>query len=494
VLDEACPGGSDGRRLPGPLGWPGGRQTCRRYRSPPISRERAILPPILMIVFVDTLGYAAAVPLIPLVLSGQGAPLIAVGSVFAAFSLSDTPHRSSPGVLRLRMLQRATVPPEGGIPAYCTDAWSLGAGTYRAVPTEYSTPVQGGAISTHQGRGLRAEASGQLLTAPLLGRLSDRIGRRPVLALSLVGSAAGFALLALSSAFPIVLLSRIIDGCSAGNVAMCYAAVLDSDSEDKRRRGIPALGVAAGAGIVAGLGLSAFLAGFGFRTVALAAMLLSLLSLALTLDAVPETRHRTSPGLKVSAALRIRKVQRAVVFVALCAALQAAFLLTLPVYFSSALGLHVQATTALIAFIVVVAAAFQVAVLPRLLGRVGVTATAGVVMAVALCAAAFVGIIAGGAAAMVVLSAAVLTIAAALAPISTLFLAESFPDAPGGVAIGPNTSFATVGQIVGPLIGYAAFASGGSQALGLSCVALALCSAAMLGIGRWLKIERAPGR
>jgi MFS family permease len=201
---------------------------------------------------------------------------------------------------------------------------------------------------------------------------------------------------------------------------MCYAAVLDSDSEDKRRRGIPALGAAAGAGIVAGLGLSAFLAGFGFRVVALAAMLLSLLCLALTLVAVPETRRGAGPGLKVSAALRLGEVRRAVVFVTLCAALQAAFLLTLPVYFTCALGLTAQATTALIAFLVVMAAAFQVGALPRLLGRMGVTATAGVVLAVALCAAAFVGMIAGGAAA-VAPSAAVLTIAAAaLAPISTL--------------------------------------------------------------------------
>jgi DHA1 family tetracycline resistance protein-like MFS transporter len=375
-----------------------------------------------MIVFVDTLGYAAIVPLIPLVLSGQGAPVIAVGTVFAAFSLC------------------------------------------------------------------------QLVTAPPLGRLSDRIGRRPVLALSLAGSAASFGLLALSAAFPVVLLSRMMDGCSAGNVAMCYAAVLDSDSEDKRRRGIPALGAAAGAGIVAGLGLSAFLAGFGFRVVALAAMLLSLLCLTLTLVAVPETRRGPGPSLKVSAALRLGEVRRAVVFVALCAALQAAFLLTLPVYFTSALGLNAQATTALIALLVVMAAAFQVGALPRLLGRMEVTATAGVVLAVALCAAALVGTIAGGAVA-IVLCAAVLTIAAAaLAPISTLFLAESCPGVPGGVAMGLNTSSSTTGQIAGPLIGYAAFASGGSQSLGLSCAALALCCAVTLGMGPWLKIKRAPGR
>lgn len=419
MSDDASQGGSHGR-LPGPLGWPGGRRT--RSRSPDASREPAVLPPILAVVFVDTLGYAAIVPLIPFALRAQGTPLIAVGTVFAAFSLC------------------------------------------------------------------------QLATAPLLGRLSDRVGRRPVLALSLAGSVAGFALLALSSAFPIVLLSRVIDGSSAGNVAMCYAAVLDSDRESTRRHGIAALGAAAGGGIVAGLGLSALLAGFGFRAVALAAMLLSLLSLALTLVAVPETRRRASLNLKVSAALRSSEVRRGVVFVALCAALQAAFLFTLPVYFASALGLHAQATTALIALLVVVAAAFQLVALPRLLDRLGVSATARVLLVVALGTAAFVAMIAGGAAAVGVSAALLATAAAALAPVSTLLLAERSPGAPVGLTMGLNTSAATVGQIVGPISGYAAFALGGSRALGLSCVALALCAAGTVGIRAWQTIEHASGR
>lgn len=391
-----------------------------------MSRERAILPPILLVLFVDTLGYAAVVPLIPFALRGERAPLVAVGTVFAAFSLC------------------------------------------------------------------------QLATAPLLGRLSDRVGRRPVLTLCLVGSVAGFALLALSSAFPIVLLSRMIDGSSAGNVAMCYAAVLDSDVEDTRRHGIPALGAAAGGGIVAGLGLSAFLAGFGFRAVALTAMLLSLLSLALTVVAVPETRHGATLTLKVSAALRLREVRRAAVFVALCAALQAAFLLTLPIYFASALGLHAQTTTALIACLVVMAAAFQLVALPRLLGVLGGSTTARWLLAVALCTAAFVGTIATGAAAVVLSAAVLTTAAAALAPISTLLLAERNPNLPVGLTMGLNTSSATLGQIVGPITGYASFALGGSRALGLSCVALALCCAWSMGIctclKTWLKIDRAPAQ
>jgi hypothetical protein len=216
-------------------------------------------------------------------------------------------------------------------------------------------------------------------------------------------------------------------------------------------------------------------------------MLLSLLSLVLTVVAVPETRREDSPNLKISAALRLREVRRAVVFVVLCAALQAAFLLSLPVYFASTLGLHAQAATALIASLVVVAAIFQLVVLPRLLGLLGATVTARWLLAVALCVATFIGTIAGGAAAVVSSAVLLTTAVAALAPISTLLLAESNPDVPIGLTMGLNASFATVGQIVGPITGYAAFAVGGSQALGLSCVALALCAAGTLGARPWLK-------
>ena len=367
-------------------------------------RELGVLPPILAVIFVDTLGYATVIPIIPFALRGHGAAPVAVGAVFAAFSLC------------------------------------------------------------------------QLATAPFLGRLSDRIGRRPVLALSQSGSVVGFALLALSSAFPVVLVSRVIDGCSAGNIAICYAAVIDSDREDERRRGIPALGAAAGGGILVGLGLSALLAGFGLATVAVAAMLLSLVSLALTAVAVPETRRRDRADLSVSAALRLPELRRGGVFVALCAALQAAFFLTLPAYLASALGLRVQGTTALIAGLVGAAAAFQLVALPRLLGRIGPGGTARLLVVVTVSAAALVAAT-GGSPAVLAAAVTLATAAAALGPVSALLLAEGRPDAPMGLVMGLNASSATGGQIVGPLAGYAAFGVGGSQGLGLTCIGLGICAA-----------------
>ncbi|HEX7197969.1 MAG TPA: MFS transporter, partial [Dongiaceae bacterium] len=328
------------------------------------------MPPVLAVIFVDTLGYATVVPLIPFALRGHGAAPVAVGAVFAAFSLC------------------------------------------------------------------------QIATAPFLGRLSDRIGRRPVLALSQVGSVAGFALLAISSAYPVVLVSRIIDGCSAGNIAVCYAMVLDSDREEDRRRGIPALGAASGGGILVGLGLSALLAASGLTVAAIAAALLSSLSLLLTAVVVPETRHGDRANLGVFAALRLPELRRGGVFVALCACLQAAFFLTLPAYLSTALGLRVQGTTVLIAALVGGAAVFQLIALPRLLGRFGQVAIAWLLVGVAVSAAALVAA-AGGGPAVVVGAATLAMAAAALGPVSALLLAGCRADAPVGLVMGLNASSAT---------------------------------------------------
>jgi DHA1 family tetracycline resistance protein-like MFS transporter len=368
-----------------------------------VSREWGVLPPILAVIFVDTLGYATVVPLIPFALRGHGAAPIAVGAIFAAFSLC------------------------------------------------------------------------QLITAPFLGRLSDRLGRRPVLALSQVGSVLGFGLLALSSTYPAVLVSRIIDGCSAGNVAVCYAAVLDSDSEDERRRGIPALGAAAGGGILVGLGLSALLAPLGLAAAAIAATILSLTTLALTAVAVPETRRTDRARLTVLDALKLSQLRRGGGFVALCAALQAAFFLTLPPYLARTLGLRAQGATAIIAGLVGAAAAFQLLVLPRLLAYLGTASTAWILLVAAMGAAALITALSDGSA-VVVTAVSFATAAAALSPVSALLLAEGRPEAPMGLVMGLNASSATAGQIIGPVVFYATFGVRGAQGLGIGCLALGMCA------------------
>src|SRR5437870_7835132 len=67
----------------------------------------------------------------------------------------------------------------------------------------------------------------QLLFKPILGRLSDKYGRRPILLISLLGTAAGFLMLGLAQALWMLFMGRIIDGISGGNISTAQAYIAD---------------------------------------------------------------------------------------------------------------------------------------------------------------------------------------------------------------------------------------------------------------------------
>ncbi len=92
----------------------------------------------------------------------------------------------------------------------------------------------------------------QLIGAPLLGGLSDRFGRKPILIISQVGTFAGFIILGFANALPIIFLARIIDGLSGANIAAAQAALTDSTTEKTRAQGLGLLGAAFGLGFIIG--------------------------------------------------------------------------------------------------------------------------------------------------------------------------------------------------------------------------------------------------
>src|SRR5947209_17084222 len=102
----------------------------------------------------------------------------------------------------------------------------------------------------------------QFIGAPILGLMSDRFGRRPVLALSQAGSAAGYLLLGLatqpqfhftpSTTLGLVYLSRIIDGFTGGNLSTAQAFISDVTTPQTRAKGMGLLGAAFGIGFVLG--------------------------------------------------------------------------------------------------------------------------------------------------------------------------------------------------------------------------------------------------
>jgi MFS transporter, DHA1 family, tetracycline resistance protein len=92
----------------------------------------------------------------------------------------------------------------------------------------------------------------QFIAVPTLGALSDRFGRRPVLLVSLLGSAVGYFLFGLGGALWVLLLGRVVDGLTGGNIATIYAYAADITEPKKRTEFFGMVGASAGMGFVIG--------------------------------------------------------------------------------------------------------------------------------------------------------------------------------------------------------------------------------------------------
>jgi multidrug resistance protein len=135
----------------------------------------------------------------------------------------------------------------------------------------------------------------QLLCAPLWGAVSDRIGRKPVLILSLVGTAVGSLLTGLAGSLPLLFAGRILDGASGASVSVAQASVADISPADQRARLFGLLSAAFGVGFVAGPALGALSALGGTRLPFLVAAGLAGANAVAAIFRLPETRgHQAS--------------------------------------------------------------------------------------------------------------------------------------------------------------------------------------------------------
>jgi MFS family permease len=148
-------------------------------------------------------------------------------------------------------------------------------------------------------------ALAQFSFTPLIGALSDRYGRRPVIAVCVAGSLAGLLLFALTLALPwqsrwpgamaagwplaLLFAARLIDGMSGGTAATAAAVLADISAPQERARAFGLIGVAFGLGFILGPALGGALATFGITVPLLLAALIAAVNLVVVLLLLPET-------------------------------------------------------------------------------------------------------------------------------------------------------------------------------------------------------------
>jgi len=134
----------------------------------------------------------------------------------------------------------------------------------------------------------------QLVAGPVLGQISDRVGRRPVLLVSQIGTFVGFLILAFSKSLVPVFISRVIDGLTAGNISVAQAYISDVTEQKNRAKAFGLIGIAFGFGFLVGPALAGFLAHFGHQCPIFAAAGLSLTSALATYILLPASQIHAS--------------------------------------------------------------------------------------------------------------------------------------------------------------------------------------------------------
>ncbi|MDQ6726388.1 MAG: MFS transporter [Actinomycetota bacterium] len=329
----------------------------------------------------------------------------------------------------------------------------------------------------------------QFVAAPVLGRASDRWGRRRVLLVSQAGTLAGFVVLFLARSPGQVLAARVIDGATAGNLAVVYATLCDLYAAEERAPRFAMLNTAAGIGILAGLGVCAALTTRGFATLAAVAASAALVtiagSLVVTFPPPSGAVDRARWGrLLIGAPVSLRRSGMVVVAVQVHLG---AFAVTLPALLHATIDASARSGIVVAAVGLVVGIAAQVTAGVRLNRRLGdrlaaAAALGGVEAGVLLLGVGtgrgpLVGLVLSGAGAALV-AAGLLSALTATSWLSTSAALGA------GLLMGLSQALASVGQLIGPALGFVALAAASWVLLGL------LASLGVVGIAACRPLRR----
>lgn len=348
------------------------------------------------------------------------------------------------------------------------------------LPILPGTAARLGADPTLIGILVASYSAAQFLLAPTWGRLSDRIGRRPVLLLGMAGSTLSYLIFALSGNWILLLLSRIVDGGSGATTNVAQAWLADATTPDRRTRAMGHVGAAVGAGFIVGPILGGITSSAGAALPGWIAAAITLLNLIVALFALPEapvSRLQEAPSAPppptVSLALPL-------VMLFLSTLAFSVMYVVFPLWGEQLLGADRSTVGYWFAFIGLITAAIQGGLLGRLVTRFGETRTARAGALLLALGLALLPFSAGSSSGMFYLVLVVLGAGYGLAgpPLLGLISRHTSVNRQGR-SLGVAQSANSLARIIGPVVAGLAMTWIGARDAFLSASALALLAAGL---------------
>lgn len=303
----------------------------------------------------------------------------------------------------------------------------------------------------------------QLIFSPILGRLSDKYGRRPVLLLSLIGTGISFLILGFANTLWMLFLGRILDGITGGNISTAQAYIADVTTKEDRAKGMGLLGAAFGLGFIFGPAIGGILSRWGIHVPFFFAAGLSFANTVLLYFTLEETvtpdhpaRNSAARGRGWSEAFRSLTHPRLGFVLTISFLFVVAFSImttSFSLYTMFRFGYDAQQNGWLFAYVGLIAVIIQGGLIGRLVKRFGelpLVVAGALCFAVSLFAIPFVGPYRGGLLGMLI-GGGVFSLGNSLAtPALNSLASKSAGLAEQGTVLGVTQSISSLARAVGP--------------------------------------------
>jgi multidrug resistance protein len=331
----------------------------------------------------------------------------------------------------------------------------------------------------------------QFIVAPLCGRWSDRVGRRPVIVYGLLASAVAYVALALADSLALIFAARILGGIAGGNIPTAQAYIADVTTPENRAKGMGLVGAAFGLGFIFGPAIGGILARFGHSTPMWFAAALCFANFLAALVLLPESRHGAADRVTLGRLDLARRARRhpgllllLLVFFFVSTAFSG-FEATFALFTERRFGFTAETIGYIFAFIGVVLATINGLIVGRVVPKVGERR----VIPAALGLIGFGLLLVPTASSVPILFAVCGTIAFGMGfnnpALTSAFSRLSDPGEQGGM-LGLAQSLAALGRIAGPAWGGFLFERLGSTMPYVSAASIMFCALvlALAGVRR----------